>query len=363
MENIQKINIDIMNNKHSDYIYAKQYDLNRIVDFTITENGKIKNLDNTYCTFLMKGDEVVSFKHLTRNGDTYRLQLETNDTHEAGKIPYQLVLSSGEVTIEQDEHGEWHVVWGDDGVIIGTVTSYMLVEKCVVSEDDAASQFNSSLLQDLLGAVEEAEAAIDEATEVATEAISLTSASATKAESYAVGGTGNRTGEDTDNSKYYSEVSKSYAVGGTEILHDGEPDTRDNAKYYYEQTQNFYNKINFITKVTLPATGQGSWHNENKTETVTVPGVIDNQDQQLIVVRPTYESMEEYAACNVMCIQQLTDALVFHCDTKPANDLEVYVCIEDVEWADKTSVSQIIVNATEPENIMNVNDFWVQPYE
>lgn len=348
-----------MNNKHSDYIYAKQYDHNRIVDFTITENGKKINLDNVYCTFLMKGKIVLSFANLVRNGDVYRLVLTNNETHEAGKIPYQLVLSSGEVTIDS----EGHIVWQEGSTIIGTITSYVLVEACVVNENDIETQFDDNILERLLAEVQTAEAAIDEATAVATEAISLTSASATKAESYAVGGTESRTGEDTDNSKYYSEVSKSYAVGGTEILHDGEPDTRDNAKYYYEQTQNFYNKINFITKVTLPATGQGSWHNENKTETVTVPGVIDNQDQQLIVVRPTYESMEEYAACNVMCIQQLTDALVFHCDTKPANDLEVYVCIEDVEWADKTSVSQIIVNATEPDNIMSVNDFWVQPYE
>ena len=358
-----------MNNKHSDYIYAKQYDLNRIVDFTITENGKIKNLDNTYCTFLMKGDEVVSFKHLTRNGDTYRLQLETNDTHEAGKIPYQLVLSSGEVTIEQDEHGEWHVVWGDDGVIIGTVTSYMLVEKCVVSEDDAASQFNSSLLQDLLGAVKEAEQAVDEAAEVATEAISLTSASATKAESYAVGGTESRTGEDTDNSKYYSEVSKSYAVGGTEILHDGEPDTTDNSKYYYEQTKNIYDKVNFLKSITIPVADPShpeidGWNITTKTQIVDVDGVLADETQQLIVVRPTYDDMDDYMACDVMCIKQYEDALEFKCSIIPSRDLHVFVMIQDVELADKTKVSQFIVSDTEPAgNQISENDFWVQPYE
>jgi len=79
------------------------------------------------------------------------------------------------------------------------------------------------------------------------------SASATLAESYAKGGTSSRSGEDTDNSKYYSEQSassasassgsatasassateaESYAKGGTSSR-TGE-DT-DNAKYYKEQ--------------------------------------------------------------------------------------------------------------------------------
>lgn len=361
MENIQKISIDIMNNKYSDYIYAKQYDLNRIVDFTITENGKVKDLDNTYCTFLMKGNEVVSFKHLTRNGDTYRLQLETNDTHEAGKIPYQLVLSSGEVTIEQDEHGEWHVVWGNDGVIIGTVTSYILVEKCVVSEDDAASQFDSNLLQDLLGAVKEAEQAVDKAAEVATEAISLTSASATKAESYAVGGTGKRTGEDTDNSKYYSEVSRSYAIGGTTILHDGNPDTNDNSKYYYEQTLGLYNQVFFGAEITVPYLG---WDPVTLQQTVTVQGVKASERDQLIVVRPSYGSIQEYSQCNVMCIQQLQDALVFRCDTMPQNDLTVFIGLQEISLVDKQHNSHIVVSDTEPTSLqINTNDFWVQPYE
>lgn len=345
-----------MNNKYSDYIYTKQYDLRRKVVFTITENGKVKDLDDTNCTFLMKGNEVVSFKHLTRNGNTYELELTTNDTHESGKIPYQLVLSSGEVTIEQDEHGKWHITWGDDGVILGTITSYVLIEKCVVNDDDAATQFDSSLLQDLLGAVNEAEGLINEI----KDDINATSTFATKSESFAVGGTGSRTGEDTDNSQYYSEVSKSYAIGGTTVLHDGEPDTEDNAKYYSEQAKNVYDTIHFITKIVIPHT---EWHSQLYTQTVAVPGVIANQDAQLIVVRPTYESMDEYANCDVMCIQQQTDALVFKCGVIPTNDLEVYISIQDLEFADKTKVSQFIISNDEPTGIqMSVNDFWVQPY-
>lgn len=55
--------------------------------------------------------------------------------------------------------------------------------------------------------------------------------SADYSKSYAVGGTGTRDGEDVDNAEYYSQVSKSYAIGGTGIgARDGED--VDNAEYY-----------------------------------------------------------------------------------------------------------------------------------
>lgn len=64
--------------------------------------------------------------------------------------------------------------------------------------------------------------------------------SATNAKSWAIGTTDSRDGEDTDNAKYYSEQSKtydteskSYAIGGTKTR-TGE-DT-DNSKYYSEQS-------------------------------------------------------------------------------------------------------------------------------
>lgn len=74
------------------------------------------------------------------------------------------------------------------------------------------------------------------------------SASATLSKSYAVGGTGTRTGENTDNSKYYSQksqeykesiedsanIARSYAVGDTGTRTGEET---DNAQYYYEQSK------------------------------------------------------------------------------------------------------------------------------
>ena len=357
-----------MNNKYSDYIYAKQYDHNRIVDFTITENGKKINLDNVYCTFLMKGKIVLSFANLVRNGDVYRLVLTNNETHEAGKIPYQLVLSSGKVTIDS----EGHIVWQEGSTIIGTITSYVLVEACVVNENDIKTQFDDNILERLLAEVQTAEQVINDISILKDDCEAYKDASetsATESESYAKGGTGERVGEDTDNSKYYSEVSKSYAVGGTEILHDGEPDTTDNSKYYYEQTKNIYDKVNFLKPITIPVADPShpeidGWNITTKTQIVDVDGVLADETQQLIVVRPTYDDMDDYMACDVMCVKQYEDALEFKCSTIPSKDLHVFVMIQDVELADKTKVSQFIVSDTEPAgNQISENDFWVQPYE
>ena len=64
----------------------------------------------------------------------------------------------------------------------------------------------------------------------------------TESKSYAVGGTNTRTGEDTDNSKYYSEqsdksskTSESWAIGGTNTRKD---EDTNNSKYYSEQSNN-----------------------------------------------------------------------------------------------------------------------------
>lgn len=107
----------------------------------------------------------------------------------------------------------------------------------------------------------------DEAATSATNA----GTSATTAESYAIGGTGTRTGEDTDNAKYYKEQadtsatsastnatkSESFAVGGTgtRIGEDS-----DNAKYYYEQARDISASITgalkpcgTVTYVNLPS--------------------------------------------------------------------------------------------------------------
>ena len=359
MDNIQNITIDIMNNKYSDYIYAKQYDHNRIVNFTVTENGSEKNIDDMYCTFIMKGKSNVQFESLTRNGNTFQLIIQSRDTAEYGKIPYQLVVTTGEPVIDQ----EGHIHWGDSHTIIGTVTSYFLVEECVINDEDAQTQQSETVLDQLLTEIQAAEQVIDEIDAkkaLCDQDVELADASATKAESWAVGGTGSRTGEDTDNSKYYSDVSKSYAVGGTTILHDGNPDTNDNAKYYYEQVNAIWSKVSYDRTITLLA---NSWDPITHKQIVNVPGVLPTETDQLIIVRPHQEDIEEYVRNYVICITQLQDALEFQCDTVPQNDIDVFVMLQNVDTQGTLRKSHMVVTNSiniEPDSTsINTNDFWV----
>ena len=106
------------------------------------------------------------------------------------------------------------------------------------------------------------------------------------------------------------------------------------------------------------------WDPVTLQQTVTVQGVKASERDQLIVVRPSYGSIQEYSQCNVMCIQQLQDALVFRCDTMPQNDLTVFIGLQEISLVDKQHNSHIVVSDTEPTSLqINTNDFWVQPYE
>ena len=132
----------------------------------------------------------------------------------------------------------------DSTGILGTANFVLCVETAGLSENPDMSD------TDLPAVITMATAQMEAAREAAQEA----DASATKSESYAVGGTNSREGENTDNAKYYSQraaqsaeeaagggssahayatLAESYARGGTNSR-TGE-DT-DNAKYYSEQS-------------------------------------------------------------------------------------------------------------------------------
>lgn len=76
---------------------------------------------------------------------------------------------------------------------------------------------------------------IDKNAEIATEkagqaisAASTAAASSSAAQSYAVGGTGTRQGEDTDNAKYYAQLAHSAAGGGVLSVNGVIPDENGN---------------------------------------------------------------------------------------------------------------------------------------
>ena len=126
---------------------------------------------------------------------------------------------------------------------------------------EAAEEGNSSTSSNVEAAAASAEAAAASA-EAAATSESSADEYATLAQSYAIGGTGTRTGEDADNAKYYSEqaadsaesaetdaataankaqsaadyalLSQSWAIGGTgtSLRDDGDDEDTNNASYY-----------------------------------------------------------------------------------------------------------------------------------
>ena len=112
---------------------------------------------------------------------------------------------------------ECEVRFKKDGNNIGTLNFKMIVEPSPINEDADISQTELPAIIEL--AEEEAQAAI--------EAAARSDASAILAESYAKGGTNTRTGEDTDNAKYYKEQADSQAEAAASSAADAADSAED----------------------------------------------------------------------------------------------------------------------------------------
>ncbi len=80
-------------------------------------------------------------------------------------------------------------------------------------------------------------------------------------------------------------------------------------------------------KITLTASG---WNASDKTQKVTVNGVLADETKQLIMPMPAMASQNDYAAAGIACTLQEANALTFKCQTVPTEDIEVYVVIQEV---------------------------------
>ena len=316
MDNIQYINIDIVNHKVYDHIYTKQYDNGRIIWFTITDNNNPVALDSMTILFEMKKPDgyVILDNLLVENGKV-KLVLSDQMTAAYGKIPYQLGIYNA-------------------NKLISTVTGYMIVEEAVVQNSDVESKDEFNVITELaqqLGHVadvleNDGQAIIDAA-------------------GYAI---------------LNAKISQSYAVGGTDYTHHGVDDDFDNSKYYYELTHSIENRCVICRVVTLYVS---EWDTTNRLQTVQVNNVIEDEENQLVVVRPREEYVVEYHNCNVLCIHQGDGYLEFQCDTIPENDLDVFIMVQTSDGYDKNLMSNIIYYPTEPEPNMNKkNDYWVHSY-
>lgn len=79
--------------------------------------------------------------------------------------------------------------------------------------------------------------------------------------------------------------------------------------------------------VTLAA---ASWDSTAKTQTVTVTGVSATETAQMITPTPALASQTAYYDAGILCTGQAADSLTFTATTVPADDLTVYVVIQEV---------------------------------
>ena len=82
-----------------------------------------------------------------------------------------------------------------------------------------------------------------------------------------------------------------------------------------------------VTQITLSTSAWDSAHN---TQTVAVSGVSADENAQLITPTPVISSQTVYYESGILCTGQAVDSLTFTCKTVPAEDLTVYVVIQEV---------------------------------
>lgn len=135
MEDIQKLSIDIMDDKVFEPIYTKQYDQGRKVYVTVTKDGKDLSLEGITASFQMKKpDGTVILKNCQISNNQIIVELDRTITVASGnRIPFQIQLFEAATNI-----------------IISTTTGILKVDESVVQMDDIESSSDFSTFSDIL---------------------------------------------------------------------------------------------------------------------------------------------------------------------------------------------------------------------
>ena len=135
MEDIQKLSIDIMDDKVFEPIYTKQYDQGRKVYVTVTKDVKDLSLEGITASFQMKKpDGTVILKNCQISNNQIIVELDRTITVVSGnRIPFQIQLFEAATNI-----------------IISTTTGILKVDESVVQMDDIESSSDFSTFSDIL---------------------------------------------------------------------------------------------------------------------------------------------------------------------------------------------------------------------
>lgn len=195
MDYSQTIRLDIRDHNTYEQIYAKQYDKGYPLNFEITKDEEPFDLTDVIALFQMnKPDGNIIIADCTITDNIVSVDLTEQMTAINGKCYFQLAL-------EDSNYNER----------ITTITGTMKVDKSTITDDAVQSD---SVLGIIIQSIEWAHIA-QQSAEAASVSETNAENSAIKSESYAVGGTNSRTGEDTDNAKYYKEQANTYATNAS----------------------------------------------------------------------------------------------------------------------------------------------------
>lgn len=215
MENYQiqqEINIDFATPDVPPRVYAKQYDNNmRIVKVNLYANGQ---------PYTVQSGFDVNVRMAKPDGTyVYNPALEASGTYALIVLTQQMLAVAGECPAEIE------VTQGSN--VLSTATFVICVAADPVPENSIESTDEFKTIQEILEEVEAASKNVTdnldainavseniEAIKNAPQQAQNAANSATLAQSWAVGGTGTREGEDTDNAKYYAQIAQQVAQGG-----------------------------------------------------------------------------------------------------------------------------------------------------
>lgn len=216
LQSVTNISVDFYDKRYVT-VNAKQYDKNsRFLSVTCYNHGELCPIN--------AGEHSAYIRY--KKSDDYAV-LNSCDINSIGKILVELteqmlasegtcyadliIVNKGSAEIDSDT-GE--IVTIDNASILSTMTFHIIVSETAVDNAEIESSYEYNGLNT---ALEKAEAEY-------TQVIRLS-------KSYAVGGTGERTDEDTDNSKYYYEQAKKSA-SNAETYMNAASNSADVAKKY-----------------------------------------------------------------------------------------------------------------------------------
>lgn len=215
MENYQiqqEMNIDFVTPDVPPRVYAKQYDNNmRIIKANLYANGQPYTVQSGFDVNvrMAKPDGTYVYNPALEASGTYALIVLTQQMLAvAGECPAEIEVTQGSNVLST---ATFVICVAADPVpehAIESTNEFKTIQELAAEVEAAAKVVTDNL--DAINAVSENIEAIKNAPQQAQNAAN----SATLAQSWAVGGTGTREGEDTDNAKYYAQIAQQVAQGG-----------------------------------------------------------------------------------------------------------------------------------------------------